>query len=246
MLLWWSVGLFAMVFVYVGGYKQYAEAGILDTELPEFMGALMGELDFATATGYLNATIYTLLGSILVIIFSMMLGARAIAGEEESGMLDMILAHPVSRTRFVLERFAALVVSITVIGLAVWIGVVATTRFAEMAVPIVNIAAATTGLTLVGIVFGAVAFAVGALSGSRALAAGIAAAVAVSTYLINTLAPMYEGLSALQKLSPFYYYLGGDPLREGFDIGGLAVLAVVALLLAGLAVWGLNRRDVAV
>ncbi|MBE0417888.1 MAG: ABC transporter permease subunit [Coriobacteriia bacterium] len=246
MLLWWSLALTGTMLVYVAGHKQYVEAGFLEAEMPEFLGAFMGKLDFASGAGYLNATIYTLLGSVLVVIFALMLGARAIAGDEESGMLDVLLAHPVSRTRFVLERFAALALAVGVIGFVMWAAVSAASRFSEMDVPIVNIAAATAGLTLLGIVIGSLALAVGALTGRQALAAGVTAFIALAAFLANNLAPMFEGLEFVQRLSPFYYYLGGDPLREGFDVGGLAVLTAAALVLAGLAVWGLNRRDIAV
>jgi ABC-2 type transport system permease protein len=68
----------------------------------------------------------------------------------------------------------------------------------------------------------------------------------VAAYLAYTVGGQVQGLEPARKLSPFYYYLGGDPLRTGADLGHLAVLAAIPLLLAALAVWGLNRRDIAV
>ncbi len=90
------------------------------------------------------------------------------------------------------------------------------------------------------------ALATGAATGRASLAVGVTIAVALAGFLANNLAPLFEGLDVVQKLSPFYYYLAGDPLRQGLDAGRLAVLAITALVLAGVAVWGLNRRDVAV
>jgi ABC-2 type transport system permease protein len=49
----------------------------------------------------------------------------------------------------------------------------------------------------------------------------------------------------MRKLSPFYYYLGGDPLRTGVDLGHVAVLAAIPLVLLGVALWSLTRRDIA-
>jgi ABC-2 type transport system ATP-binding protein len=79
--------------------EESADAGFLDAELPEYLSALMGTMDYASAEGYLNSTFFTLIGSLLMVIFSLTIGARAVAGDEESGMLDVLLAHPVSRTR---------------------------------------------------------------------------------------------------------------------------------------------------
>lgn len=246
MYLWWSIALVGVSLVYVAGYKQYAEAGMLDMELPEYLSAIMGTMDYASPEGYLNSTFFTLIGSAMMVIFSLTIGARAVAGEEESGMLDIILAHPVSRTRFVLERYAALVTATGLFGLVAWVAVSAAALIAEMGIPLANIAAACTGLLLSGLVIGSVAFTVGASTGRASLALGIAAGVALASFLANNLAPLIKELEIAQKFSPFYYYLNGDPLRQGFDAGGLGVLALAALVLAGLAIVGLDRRDVAV
>lgn len=246
MFMWWTLAIVAVSLIYVAGYKQYAEAGMLDTQLPEYLSAIMGTMDYASAQGYLNSTFFTLIGSVMVVIFSLTIGARAIGGDEESGMLDVFLAHPLSRTRFALERFAALVAAVGLFGLAAWVAVSVAAGIAEMGIPVANIAAACAGLTLLGLILGAVAFAVGAWTGRVSLALGAAAAVALAGFLANNLAPLIEALEVARKFSPFYYYLKGNPLRNGFDAGGLAVLAAAALALAGLAIWGLNRRDVGV
>ena len=40
------------------------------------------------------------------------------------------------------------------------------------------------------------------------------AATAVAAYLVNGLAPLVHALEVPQKLSPFYHYAVGDPLRQ--------------------------------
>jgi ABC-2 type transport system permease protein len=245
-LMWWSLGLVVVALVYAGGYRQYAEAGMMETEVPEFLDALMGGDDMSSPAGYLNMVIYTLLAPLLVVLASAFAGARAVAGEEEDGMLEVLLGHPLGRGHYVLERFAALAVGALWLGAVVWLAVYGSARFADMGLGAWRVAAASAGLAMLGLNFGALALAAGAATGRRGWALGITAAVALGAHLVNNLAPQTEHLAFLQKLSPFYYYLGGDPLRNGFDLVGLAVLALGALALLGLAVWGLGRRDVAV
>jgi hypothetical protein len=48
--------------------------------------------------------------------------------------LDLLLAHPVSRTRLVLERFAALAAAVAWLGLVVWAGTLAAARAADMGI----------------------------------------------------------------------------------------------------------------
>jgi len=246
MFMWWSLAIIGVSLIYVAGYKQFADAGMLDMELPDYLSAIMGTMDYASAEGYLNSTFFTLIGSALMVIFSLTIGSRAIAGDEESGMLDVLLAHPVSRTRFVLQRFAALLAATGLFGIVAWAAVSIASRIAEMGIPLANIAAACTGLAFLGMVIGSVALVVGASTGRVSLAIGVTTAVALVGFLANNLAPLLDWLEVVQKFSPFYYYLKGDPLRHGFDKGGLVILAITVLLLAGLAIWGLNHRDVSV
>jgi ABC-2 type transport system permease protein len=246
MFMWWSLAIVGVSLIYIASYSQFAEAGMLDMELPEYLSAVMGVMDYASAEGYLNSTFFTLIGSMMIAIFSLIIGARAVAGDEESGMLDVILAHPVSRTRFVLERFAALAAATGLFGLVSWMAVSLGAMIGGMGIPLANIAAACAGLTFLGLVIGSIALAVGAATGRVSLAIGVAIGVVLAGFLANNLAPLLEWLEVPQKFSPYYYYLDGDPLRYGFNEGGLAVLAIASLLLAGFAIWGLNRRDVAV
>jgi len=86
MFMWWSLAIIGVSLIYVAGYKQFADAGMLDMELPDYLSAIMGTMDYASAEGYLNSTFFTLIGSALMVIFSLTIGSRAIAGDEESGM----------------------------------------------------------------------------------------------------------------------------------------------------------------
>jgi ABC-2 type transport system permease protein len=62
---------------------------------------------------------------------------------------------------------------------------------------------------------------------------------------VRNLGPSVEGLADLRDVSPFHYYSGGLPLRNGVQAIDLAVLAGVSLplVVAGLLVF--DRRDVA-
>jgi ABC-2 type transport system permease protein len=88
-----------------------------------------------------------------------------------------------------------------------------------------------------------VALALGAGTGRRALASGVAAGVGVFGWLINGFAPLVSALDWLRYLSPFYYYAGHDPLTQGIDAGDLAVLGVVAVALAAVGMLAFERRD---
>jgi ABC-2 type transport system permease protein len=221
-------------------------AAVIDAYPPELLEAL-GFTDITSPAGYLGATSYGLLGPILVLIFASVLGARAVAGDEESGRLDVLLAHPVERWRVVLERAAAMATALALPIVALFLALlVAAGPAGFSSIGAGNLAAASVQLGLLGLFFGNLALAVGAATGSRGLAWGAVALVAVLTYIANTLGPSIDAISWSQNLSPFHYYSGGRPLVNGFQPADSLVLLVASLVLLGGAVAGFLRRDIAV
>ena len=53
---------------------------------------------------------------LLLLVAAIGAGARATAGEEERGTLDLLLANPLSRRRLIAEKVAALACEISVLG----------------------------------------------------------------------------------------------------------------------------------
>lgn len=71
-------------------------------------------------------------------------------------------------------------------------------------------------------------------------------AVLESSYFFNSLGMSIKSLEPYRKLSPFYYFIGADPLANGLNWGHAAVLIILTLVFLGLAVIAFNRRDLAV
>ena len=99
---------------------------------------------------------------------------------------------------------------------------------------------------MLGLTFGALALALGCATGNRGLSIGVASALGVVAYFLNALVPLVEVLEPSRKLSPFYYYIGADPLTNGLNLGHVAVLIGLAVVLLAVAIITFNRRDLAV
>jgi ABC-2 type transport system permease protein len=214
---------------------------------PEAMKKAFNIEDLTSPQGYLGSYVFGLLVPILLAVFMIVMGSRAIAGDEESGTLDLVLAHPVSRPRLLLDRFAALVTQVLVVCAVVYLLLLAISGPAKISsVGPGYLAAATVQLALFGICVGALTLSVGAATGKRAAAIGAGVAVAVLGYFANNLAPQVKGLEWVRYLSPFFYFSGNKPLVNGVDLGYAGVLlgAAVVFVAAGLALF--RRRDLAV
>ncbi len=242
----WSVGVAAFTTIYTAFYPQFQGAAELkNNALPEDMLEFLGIQDMTSGVGYLQATIYSLIGPLLVIMAGITLAVRTIARPEEDGGMELLLANPLTRKAFAAQRLTATLAAVTAIAAIPWLLVAILAPATGMAVPQSNIAATSAGLILLVWCFTGIAFLIGAITGRRGHVLAITGTLAVTTYLAEAISGLIDGAGWLRWLSPFHYFIGTDPLRTGWHVGPLALLAVAA----GTAVAGIiafDRRDVGV
>jgi ABC-2 type transport system permease protein len=245
----WALAIAFVGAAYAAFYPSMSNPDMqaaLDAFPKEVLDAL-GMADITSPEGYVGSTVYGLLGPVLMIVYAASLGSRAIAGDEESGRLDLLLAHPVTRWSVVLQRAAAVAVALAVATAALLAAMVAISGPAQLgALSVADLAAASLQLFLLAAVFSTLGLAVGAATGSRALAMGAVAFAAVTSYSANTMGPSVPALAWTQELSPFFYAAGGQPLANGWQVRDAVILSSVSLILVGAAVIAFGRRDVAV
>ncbi len=170
---------------------------------------------------------------------------RAIAGTEEDGTLELLLANPVTRPRVVLERYlanTALIVAVTVV-LLVALTLSGLPVGALDGVSRTGLAGATAGAFALAVFHGSIAYAVGAATGRRAPAIAAAATVAVAGYLVEGLLAVSDAIRPFRFVSPWHWYLGRNMLTDGPAPDAIVLpLVLSAVALAG-AVVLFSRRD---
>lgn len=245
----WAVAIAAVGGMYAAFWPTINNPDLLDAleSYPDALLEAINYTDIATAAGYLNATVFGLLVAVLTAVYSIVAGARIVAGDEEAGTMDLILAHPVSRIRLTLQRFAAYLVSVVIIAVAVWAVLLALRTPADLgSVSMGGLAAQHLHLLFFAAFFGGLTYAVGATTGRRAYAIATGAAVAVLGYAANGIIPQFEGLEWTKRLSPYFWLNGNTPLVNGVDWGAVLLMAALAAALVGLGTWAFTGRDVAV
>lgn len=245
----WTAGTAIFVLIYASSYTSFRDdpqqATSAADRIPDGFASFIGGVgDLATGAGYLQMVIFQLFVPLLLIASAATWGTRAIAAPEESGSLDLLLSVPISRRRFVLERFAALAIGVITVAVTVWVVILILATTLQMGVGFVEITAACTGLLLLALGFGTLALAVSAFIGRRSVVLAVTGALALATYVLRSLSLDNEAIGPLRWLSPFHYYLGGDPLHAGFNIGYLAVQIGLVAAFTAAAVAGFTRRDV--
>ena len=247
-LLWWSLGLIALVALNIAFYPSIRDDTSINDyvkDLPESLRGLFagGELDIASPAGYLNSQVFALMAPLILLIFAVGAGADAVAGEEERGTLDFLLAHPLRRRAYVVQRFlalTALVAALTAVLLVTtWLGSLAV----DLEIGFGRLVAASVSVGLLALLFGTLALTAGSVRPGRARAIAVASGVAVAAWLLDGLGQAVDVLEPWRFLSPYYQAIGRNPLREGAPWSGWAVLAAATALLAAVAAAGLERRD---
>lgn len=232
-----------LVILLVGALFPAIGSSIGKLDLPRGVATLLGGADYATLTGWMRSEIGAVYGPLLLAYTGISVAAASTAGEEETGILALTLAYPITRTRLVLAKAAAVLISVALVALATFVGFVVGVAIAGGGISAANLAAVSLHLAFFGWTTGALALALAASTGRRALASGGAAAFALLGFLVNGFAPLVGALAWLRYFSPFYYYEGHDPIANGIDAGDLAVLGVATLAFVALAVLGIRHRD---
>jgi ABC-2 type transport system permease protein len=238
-----SLGMAAVILM-VGALFPAVGDSIGKLDLPKGVAELLGGADYATIRGWMRSEIGAVYGPLVIGAIAITGAAGATAGEEEAGILGLVLAHPIARSRLMLEKAGAVAAHVGIVALGTFAGLVAGVAVAGGGIATGDTAALALHLAFFGLVTGAVALALAGATGRRAVAAGGAAAFGVLGFLINGFAPLVDGVTWLKYASPFYYYAGHDPLANGVDLSDLAVLAAATAVLIAVAALTFGRRDV--
>lgn len=216
-------------------------------QLPESLAAmfeLFGGGDLTTPAGWFQIETFGMMAPVMIMIVTVSIGSNAVAGEEAKRTMGLLLANPVSRSRIIIEKTITMVLYASLVGVMAFLGTWAGVLVGDMNLPLGNIAAICVLLTLLGIAGGALALAIGAGTGRKSAAIWGAVGTGVGLHVLNSLGEIDDKLAGVQKLSPFYYYLGSDPLNNGLDWGAAAVLAAIAVVLIGASLFLFQRRDI--
>jgi ABC-2 type transport system permease protein len=240
-----AVSMFLVMGVLLGPMYSMIDETLLSAmdQFPEALLALFGGGDMSTPEGWYQLETFGMMAPIAVMVVTIAIGARALAGEEARGTMGMLLANPISRTSIVLEKTAAMVLHAFIVGFAIFAGVALGSVLGGLGMDIGNIAATSALVFLLGLVFGALALALSAGLGRVKVAVFVPIGAALALHVVAAFLPFSESFSGYVKWSPFYYYLSSDPLMNGMPWGHGAVLATLAVLLIALAVVLFNRRD---
>ena len=245
-LLGWIAGLAASILLNLPFYPS-----IGGTELPELVLRFLPEqfvklagIDrIGTGAGFVQASHFEMTGFLLAAIAAVSWGSQLLAGREEDGSLELVLARGVSRHRVLLEAAATLALQLALLNVAGSLLILLLNGPSELNLDPSRLAAVTFALFLLSLVVGLTALAAGAVTGRRGPATAWATIVAVGAYALNALG-LVADLPVVAAWSPLHWAFEGDPLFSGFSWAGPLKLLAAGAVLLGVALWRFSVRDV--
>lgn len=245
----WSIGLALYGVMMVMMFDTIREIeGITELmasyppELMAFFGGSM--LAITTPIGYLD-TYYFSYMPIIVGIFSAGVGAGLLAGDEEKGILDLVLSHPISRSSLFWGRVLATVTATALILLVGWLSWAIPSGSTSLGITWGQLFQSFIPLFAELLLFTALALLLSMVLPATRMAGMLTGALLVGNFLLIGLANLNEDLKKVADLTPLHYYQGGKAL-EGINWEWLGGLIAVAILFTVVAWWFFQRRDIRV
>jgi ABC-2 type transport system permease protein len=249
-ILGWGISLALLAIMLVSFYGSIVDEReqfeqLIDSYPQELM-AFFGDFeDFVSPSGFLGVELFSYLQLILG-VFAVLVGSGLLVSDEESGRLDLIMAHPVSRRTLYWGRCLAFVAATLAILIIAWLSIAIPSRWTELDVlSFVEIAQPFLSLFGVLLFFGTLALLLSMLLPSRRMAAMTGGLLLVGNFFLIGLSNINADLETVVKVTPLNYYQGGAAI-DSFNVSWFIGLVFVAAVFAILAWWRFERRDIRV
>ncbi|WP_256402301.1 ABC transporter permease [Halorubrum salinum] len=239
-----GVGAYAGFIVWYFTVLEGVDYEDVFADLPPAMLEAFGIENLSTIEGFLGAQLFSFVWLLGLGLYFAYVAGGTVAGDIETGRIDLLVSLPVARSRLLVEKFAALFVPMLAVnvlgGPIIYVFVVAIGE---------SIPASHLALThLLSIPFFLVCGGIGLVFSVAANRATVAERGAVATvfvlYLVESVVGGADEYDWIQYLSPTQYYDPTPTLIDGsFDPIDSAILLVAFAGLILLSVAAFERRD---
>lgn len=243
-----AVGLGIYALLMVAFFPSFESAGVdfetyLENLPPAFRNAF-GIEALTTIEGFLAVEFYQFAWVILLGIYFAYAAGSLIAGQIEDGRIELVLAGPTSRARFLVETYGALLAPILVYNLVALALVLVGTVLIDESIALADLLAVHALSVPYLLACGAIGLVLSTLLSRGATAERLGAGIVFGLFMVDSVATGtdYEVIGAL---GPTRYYDPTAVLVHGeYDLAGAAILVAATLVLLAFAIAVFAKRDV--
>jgi ABC-2 type transport system permease protein len=244
----WTIGLMAIASVQLWVYPSIRDSAEGITEMlsgyPDAFKQMFRMDDYTSGSGFLNVELFSFMVPLIFIAVGVNWGAGATADEEHKGTADILLTLPVSRTAVIVTKMASTASVLAALCVALTATLIVGTGLVGIHIASTNLFAASAACALLGMLYAAIGFLIGALVGRPGIATGVGIALGLATFLFYSLAPLVDTFDAISPINPFQWALGNDPLTNGLALSSICWLIATCAVFLAASVLAFKRRDI--
>ena len=250
-ILGWGIPLMLLGIITIPFYDLVAEnekqlRPVLDTLKPLLKSFVGGDeaAQVFTPEGFIALRYFAFL-PVVMGIFGCVYGSGLLAADEERGILDFLMAHPISRSQIFWGRLLSFLLSLIIIigfgWFGLWLGVLKAESMnfspVKLWLPYLSVFAVTW-------LFACLSFALSMVMPSRSAAAMFSGIIVLAGYIITNLSKAIKGLESWALFSPITYFQSNAMM--GLKLNPLTVLFVSSVIFVAFAWKAFVNRDIRV
>jgi len=215
--------------------------------LPAFMKAFLGQeiIDIATLEGFLTVEYFNTTWLLIMGVFCCLFAGALVAEETEKKTLEILLSAPVTRTRFIISKFAGFLTLLVFLSAVSFWGIyLGELQIGEAIDKHLTVYVFFSG-TLCMATIGSIGLFLSCLFNEQRRATGAAIAVFFLLYIFNLVALLLEQYPILKYFSLFQYYDASKVFRrQAIYWPDMAVLIGVFSVMFSASIFAFRRKEI--
>jgi len=249
-LIFWSIGMIALIGASMAKYAAYASTGQSMGELidqfPKMMQTIFGisGFDLSKASGFFGVIFMYV--ALMATIHAILLGSDVISKEERDRTSEFLFVKPLSRSYAVTSKLLSGLVNLIIINIVTLVSSIYFTAIVNKTGEPVNkdIMILMAGLFFLQLIFFTIGSAIAGISRKPKSAPGAATTTLLVTFFIYFIVNLNDKLDILKYLTPFKYFDARNLLADG-KLDPLYITlssAIIVVMLISTYVF-YNKRD---
>ena len=244
----WSIGIGLYGYLMVSLFDSIVSIEGFDELMASYPQEIMGFfgdlMAITTPKGYIDVYYFNYM-TVIIGIFAVSAGASMLVRHEEEGILDLLMAYPISRASFFWGRLLGYLTSVMIILFVGWLTWWAPSQNTGLDLTALEFARPFLPLLVELLLFGFLALLLSMILPSSRMAGALSGALLVANYLLIGLSNLNDKLKPIMEYTPLKYYQAGSAI-DGINWEWLAGLSGVMILFALAAWWRFYKRDIRV
>jgi ABC-2 type transport system permease protein len=215
--------------------------------IPEFLKALIGQeiINITTLEGFLTVEYFNTTWLLVMGVFSCLFAGALVAEETEKKTLEILFSAPVTRTRFILGKFAGFITLLAFLSVISFVGIcLGEWEIGESIDKRLKVYAFLSGTVCLATV-GSIGLFLSCVVNEQRRAIGATIAIFFTLYIFNVIALLLEQYPTLKYFSLFQYYDASKIFqRQAMHWPDIAILLCVFSVVLGASILTFRRKDI--